>query len=453
VTATAPIATNTAPANDTGTASRAKNTSADDHGTFDALVGKSHDDAKDAQTDTSKSDSAPAKPSTANEKAHAPKKAVETAPKGKLTDQALLAQLKLLGGKDAKAGKADAADADDNTQLQPRAKAKTKNADTAAVPTNTILQQLLAKTPAQDQIKLAAANRKTQPVLPKDAGEDAVPAAPKDGKDAAEQLKTLSNPADAAKQQSAPAQNTVAKALNLHFDAANANGNKDQHTGDQKQGDQQNRSAKTAPDATPSPDLKQAAALPMAPQAPAHTQGQTQPAQQQQTADALAAATPAQATTQTAQPVSASLHVAPQSADVAPNLVSLAVNIVAKSKDGKKDFDIRLDPAELGRVDVKLSIDDAGKTQATLQAEKPHTLELMQRDRGTLERALRDAGLDLAGGGLNFSLKGQDRDANSGTPAGRGRNLSVSAIADSASAASLAATQISPADSRLDIRV
>ena len=51
---------------------------------------------------------------------------------------------------------------------------------------------------------------------------------------------------------------------------------------------------------------------------------------------------------------------------------------------------------------------------------RPHTLELLQRDCSHLERALREAGLDLAGGGLNFSLRGQDREAGD-APHGRAR--------------------------------
>jgi flagellar hook-length control protein FliK len=188
-----------------------------------------------------------------------------------------------------------------------------------------------------------------------------------------------------------------------------------------------------------------------APQAPAAQHGQAQP----QAPDALMAAAPVQAQqAQTAHPINGSLHIGPQADAVAqPNIDALAVNIAAKSKDGEKHFDIRLDPAELGRVDVKLSIDDAGKTQASLTAEKPQTLELLQRDRHTLERALRDAGLDLTGGGLNFSLKGQERDANTGSQP-RGRGLSVTAIAETnAVNAAQSLSRIASADSRLDIRV
>lgn len=112
--------------------------------------------------------------------------------------------------------------------------------------------------------------------------------------------------------------------------------------------------------------------------------------------------------------ITAGIHVGPQSQDVAPNVNSLAVEIAAKSQSGAKQFDIRLDPPELGRVDVRLSIDAAGKAQAHLSADQPHTLHLLQNDSAILTRALRDAGLDVSQNGLNFSLRGQDRQAGDG---------------------------------------
>jgi len=90
-----------------------------------------------------------------------------------------------------------------------------------------------------------------------------------------------------------------------------------------------------------------------------------------------------------------------------PNLNSLAVEIAAKSQGGAKQFDIRLDPPELGRVDVRLAIDANGKTQAHLTADQPQTLDLLQKDASSLTRALRDAGLDVSQDGLNFSLRNQ----------------------------------------------
>jgi flagellar hook-length control protein FliK len=165
----------------------------------------------------------------------------------------------------------------------------------------------------------------------------------------------------------------------------------------------------------------------------------------------------AQIQTANAASVNVNLQVAPQHRDAAstPAMDALGVAIAAKSAEGVKHFDIRLDPPELGRVQVHLSLDDSGKAQATLMVDKPQTLELLQRDAANLARSLTDAGVSLSNNGLNFSLRGQDRqDDGGGVVKGRSRALSVKAvmstdaISNSGSIGSLA-----PDSVRLDIRV
>ena len=149
------------------------------------------------------------------------------------------------------------------------------------------------------------------------------------------------------------------------------------------------------------------------------------------------------------------LQFAPASPNAVLDTNALAVTIATKSKDGSKQFDIRLDPAELGRVDVRLTVDEAGKTQATLSVEKPQTLELLQKDSSHLETALKDAGLDLSQNGLNFSLKGQQQQGGNGNaPFSRGRTLNVTAVAAVDSTPSTTSLSgVSASDTRLDIRV
>ena len=54
---------------------------------------------------------------------------------------------------------------------------------------------------------------------------------------------------------------------------------------------------------------------------------------------------------------------------------------------------INLKPVELGSVEVKLDFGADGRVQASIMAERPETLEMLQKDQRTLERALNDAGL------------------------------------------------------------
>ncbi|HEY0267247.1 MAG TPA: flagellar hook-length control protein FliK [Rhizomicrobium sp.] len=141
--------------------------------------------------------------------------------------------------------------------------------------------------------------------------------------------------------------------------------------------------------------------------------------------------------------------------NTAPNLPALAVQIASRSQSGSKQFDIRLDPPELGRVEVRLSIDSTGKASAHLSADQPQTLDLLQKDAPALTRALRDAGLDVSQDGLNFSLRQQSSDggnAGNGGARGNARNFSLSATT-SLEAAAAGAQYRAPADGRLDIRV
>jgi flagellar hook-length control protein FliK len=139
----------------------------------------------------------------------------------------------------------------------------------------------------------------------------------------------------------------------------------------------------------------------------------------------------------------------------APNMPALAVEIAARSQSGARQFDIRLDPPELGRVEVRLSIDATGKASAHLSADQPQTLDLLQKDAPTLTRALRDAGLDVSQNGLNFSLRQQSGDTGAGNSQGRGGNgrsftLTATSSIDATSASS---SYRASADGRLDIRV
>ena len=187
--------------------------------------------------------------------------------------------------------------------------------------------------------------------------------------------------------------------------------------------------------------------------APAHPVQPAQPDPSVSIATVITGASPTQtATAATPAHLAAQIQVTQHT----PDINALAVNIAAKSEDGQRHFDIRLDPAELGRVDVRLTVDDAGKAQATLSVEKPQTLELLQKDSSHLERALKDAGLDLSQNGLNFSLKGQQQQqqAQDHAPFARGQRLAARAVAAIAETAPiLSSNGVSASDTRLDIRV
>lgn len=65
---------------------------------------------------------------------------------------------------------------------------------------------------------------------------------------------------------------------------------------------------------------------------------------------------------------------------------------------------VQLDPEHLGRVEVKLELQD-GRVTAMIAAEKPATLDLLQRDARLIERTLQQGGMQVQPDGLHFSLR------------------------------------------------
>lgn len=86
----------------------------------------------------------------------------------------------------------------------------------------------------------------------------------------------------------------------------------------------------------------------------------------------------------------------------------VAVNIQRAVAAGQDRIRITLHPAELGQIDVKLSLSNDGAVKAIVSIERPETFELLQRDARGLEKALQDAGLKTDSGSLSFNLKGEE---------------------------------------------
>ncbi|MGO3928759.1 flagellar hook-length control protein FliK [Rhodopseudomonas pseudopalustris] len=90
----------------------------------------------------------------------------------------------------------------------------------------------------------------------------------------------------------------------------------------------------------------------------------------------------------------------------------LAIEIAATAQAGNSRFEIRLDPAELGRIDVRIEVDRHGNVTSHLTVEKPETLTMLRNDAPQLQRALDDAGLKTSDSGLQFSLRDQSSGQN-----------------------------------------
>ena len=127
-------------------------------------------------------------------------------------------------------------------------------------------------------------------------------------------------------------------------------------------------------------------------------------------------------TTSTASASTATLTATGAGATAVP-INGIPIEIAAAFRSGKSRFDISLDPAELGRIDVRINVDRHGNVTSHLTVEKPETLQLLRQDAPQLQRALDDAGLKSGSNGLSFSLRDQNSSGqNSGQNNDNGGN-------------------------------
>ena len=84
----------------------------------------------------------------------------------------------------------------------------------------------------------------------------------------------------------------------------------------------------------------------------------------------------------------------------------MGVAIAHHAVAGKPEtITVRLDPKDLGRIEVRLSFDDAGTLRAVVTADTPGALEMLRRESGDLGRALADAGLRSDAQSLRFDTR------------------------------------------------
>jgi flagellar hook-length control protein FliK len=185
----------------------------------------------------------------------------------------------------------------------------------------------------------------------------------------------------------------------------------------------------------------------------AQAQGQTQTASQTQLQAQLAAQT--QATqAQAAQPTPDASH---------PATAYLAAQMV-KQLDGRAtQFDLQLHPADLGRVDVQMRIQQDGKLNAQLAFDNPAAAAEFRDRSDELRQQLQQAGFDVSKDSLTFSERnpqgfgqqpqsgGQQSQSGWDQPDQRSRAFQNSAI--NAQTADLAASSSSRVVTGLDMRV
>ncbi|MDA9498016.1 flagellar hook-length control protein FliK [Bradyrhizobium sp. CCBAU 11357] len=145
------------------------------------------------------------------------------------------------------------------------------------------------------------------------------------------------------------------------------------------------------------------------PAAPAHAGPQATIAPTDTSAQAASAVqAPLTNTTSAATASTATLTATAATHNAAVPVSGIPIEIAAAIRAGKSRFDISLDPAELGRIDVRINVDRAGNVTSHLTVEKPETLQMLRQDAPQLQRALDDAGFKTGSNGLSFSLRDQN---------------------------------------------
>jgi len=98
------------------------------------------------------------------------------------------------------------------------------------------------------------------------------------------------------------------------------------------------------------------------------------------------------------------------------------VQITKAIANGIDKINIQLRPAHLGRIDVQLEMASDGRVSAVVSADNKDTLDLLKQDSRELERAMREAGLNMGSGDLSFNLRENGGQSQGGAEtAGRGQ--------------------------------
>ncbi|MHA1539000.1 MAG: flagellar hook-length control protein FliK [Alphaproteobacteria bacterium] len=86
-----------------------------------------------------------------------------------------------------------------------------------------------------------------------------------------------------------------------------------------------------------------------------------------------------------------------------PMTDQVAVNIQKAVKEGQDQITLRLNPASLGKVAIKMEIEQGSLVRAMVSASEPETLKMLKQDASALQDALKEAGLETDDTTLSFT--------------------------------------------------
>jgi flagellar hook-length control protein FliK len=198
--------------------------------------------------------------------------------------------------------------------------------------------------------------------------------------------------------------------------------------------------------AQPKPDVEKAQAQPSpaafraalsAVQAASETIKQAMPAVESVDGGAVTGQSSAQiAATSTPQSLATLEQVASSHAQAraVPAAAQVAREIVRRFDGDTTQFELRLDPPELGRVEVRLEVTRDHRVTAVVSADNPQALADLARHARDLEQMLQSAGLQLSDSGLAFDLRQGGERSRDTQGSERGEVIADGSEGDSATA-------------------
>lgn len=97
------------------------------------------------------------------------------------------------------------------------------------------------------------------------------------------------------------------------------------------------------------------------------------------------------------------------SATVSAVIQQISVHMSAAAVNGVDHINVQLNPPELGHVEVRMEVGPSGHFSAVFAADRPQTVDMLQRNAHELTRSLQDAGVRTDSGSLSFNLRGQNQ--------------------------------------------
>ena len=83
----------------------------------------------------------------------------------------------------------------------------------------------------------------------------------------------------------------------------------------------------------------------------------------------------------------------------------MGVEIARRVTAGGHELTVRMNPADMGRIEVRMAFDNQGTLRASVAAERPAALDLLRRDSADLHRALSDAGVRADAQSFRFDTR------------------------------------------------